>query len=236
MTSGPVRSMLKEYQISDLINQSGRLRMLSHRAAMLLAQIGAGIDDPWFYEEMAISVNKFENGYAHVREIIDSEPLAVAHFEQLVNTQVDGKPTIKETISSFLQDIKRYQSDALNKRLGSPQELSNFLKFVASDLLVALNSIVSFFEKELNEISTDKLKNISHLAKNIEDAIDEVDQINLSIKILSFNASVEAARAGDVGRGFAVVSKEMNSLSSNTRLVTQKVKDTVDTFVEQLNN
>ena len=42
--------------------------------------------------------------------------------------------------------------------------------------------------------------------------------------------------AGELGRGFAVVSKEMTELSANTRRVTQNIKDTVVTFVEELNS
>ncbi len=228
--------MLKECQISDLINQSGRLRMLSHRAAMMLAQLGAGVEDEWFMDEMIISINKFENGYTHVQGVIASEPKTKQSFLELISHLEPGRDSIKEIVNTYLSGIKSYQAAAKAKRLPSSDQLSDFLRFVSTDLLVALNQIVAFFEDILNQISDIKLKNIGHLARDIEASIDEVDQINLSIKILSFNASVEAARAGEVGKGFAVVSKEMNSLSSNTRRVTQNVKDTVNSFVEELNS
>lgn len=228
--------MLKENQISDLINQSGRLRMLSHRASMMLSQISAGVSDPWFKEELAISIDKFEKNYDHVVSIVNSEPFTKQRFSELITKSIDGKKSINEVVSQFLNAIKQHQSAIKSRNLASPEQLSSFCRFVASDLLVSLNNIVSFFENMLNEIATEKLKNIDYLAKNVESSIDEVDQINLSIKILSFNASVEAARAGDVGKGFAVVSKEMNTLSANTRKVTQDIKNTIKSFVEQLNN
>lgn len=226
--------MLKESQISDLINQSGRLRMLSHRASMLLAQIGAGIDDSWFREELAISIDKFDRGYAHVQSTLKQDSITNGEFQSLIAHADLGCRSIKSTISQFLQGINQYQAAINRSKLCSSAELSEFFKFVATDLLVALNAIVSFFEGKLNDLATTKMKNVATLAKDVEESIDEVDQINLSVKILSFNASVEAARAGDVGRGFAVVSKEMNNLSSNTRLVTQKIKDTISAFVEEL--
>ena len=94
--------------------------------------------------------------------------------------------------------------------------------------------IVSFFERTLNELSTSKSKNIMSLATEIEDSLEEIDQINLSVKILSFNASVEAARAGEAGKGFAVVAKEMTELSARTRRVTGTIKTNIDSFVEEL--
>lgn len=226
--------MLKENQISDLINQSGRLRMLSHRASMIVAQIGAGMSDNWYIDELAISIEKFEKGYGHILEIIESEPLALARFEALITEATEDKTSISEHVTRYLSGIKQYQIDVKYQRRLNPDVLSDFVKFVATDLLVALNTIVVFFETVLNDVATAKLKKISGLAKTIEDSLEEVDKINLNIKILSFNASIEAARAGEIGKGFAVVSKEMTSLSSNTQQVTQKIKDTVDSFVEHL--
>lgn len=228
--------MLKECQVSELINQSGRLRMLSHRASMMLAQIAAGVSDPWFIEELEISINKFETSYKNITQTVHAEKNLKLQFETLLNSQVQRGAAIAHAVNNYLTQIQRYHAAIKHGRKVDSELLNDFLKFVATDLLVALNSIVSFFESVLNQIANDKLKNIQFLAKNIESAIDEVDQINLSIKILSFNASVEAARAGDVGKGFAVVSKEMNNLSSNTRRVTQTVKDTVLSFVDELNN
>lgn len=228
--------MLRENQISVLINQSGRLRMLSHRASMLLAQIVAGIKDDWFQQELEISIEKFETGFNLIHSEMATEPALNERFKAVLAHCEEGGVSIEQAVSRYLQSIKFYHQSIILSTLPAPEKLSPFLKFVASELLVCLNALVAFFEDILNETSQQKMQNIGHLAKDIENSIDEVDQINLSIKILSFNASVEAARAGEVGRGFAVVSQEMNNLSSNTRKVTQNVKDTVNSFVEQLNS
>lgn len=226
--------MLQENQISDLINQSGRLRMLSHRASMMLSQIGAGVHDPWFLEQLQQSIQDFEGSLNHIQSELNAEPAVAERYRQFISKARGVELPIADVVANYLGNIKKYQRAIPHKTLPDVLVLSEFYKFVATDLLVCLNLMVSFFEDILSEISEQKLQKINGLAKDIEDSIDEVDQINLSIKILSFNASVEAARAGDVGRGFAVVSQEMNNLSSNTRKVTQNVKDTVNTFVDQL--
>jgi len=69
--------------------------------------------------------------------------------------------------------------------------------------------------------SFDKLKSsidkINADSALVSDCINEISKIILQTKILSFNASVEAARAGDVGRGFAVIATEMGMLSAQIK-------------------
>src|SRR5690606_5400730 len=57
------------------------------------------------------------------------------------------------------------------------------------------------------------------LARSFDTALREIDTINLQTRLLSFNAQVEAARAGHYGASFAVVASEMQTLSRTTESV-----------------
>lgn len=57
------------------------------------------------------------------------------------------------------------------------------------------------------------MSEISQASKRIRDIIDVVDDIALQTNLLALNAAVEAARAGDTGRGFAVVAAEVGTLA-----------------------
>ncbi len=73
------------------------------------------------------------------------------------------------------------------------------------------------------------LKQIDGLEKNmscrLKESIREIDQINLQTKILSLNAQIEAARAGNVGAAFGVVAAEMRNLSERTAAAAGKLED-----------
>ena len=51
----------------------------------------------------------------------------------------------------------------------------------------------------------------------VAQTVAEIEKINLSIKMISINASVEAAIAGDAGRGFAVIASEIRNLSTRSK-------------------
>lgn len=70
--------------------------------------------------------------------------------------------------------------------------------------------------KDLNSIN-DVLGHFNDEIRNIAEVGDFIVGISNQLKLLSFNASIEAARAGQAGRGFAVVADEMTNMSEQTK-------------------
>ncbi|MEM9047307.1 MAG: methyl-accepting chemotaxis protein [Pseudomonadota bacterium] len=58
----------------------------------------------------------------------------------------------------------------------------------------------------------------------ITSAVSEIDDINSVINLISVNASVEAARAGPAGRGFAVIASEIQSLSHRSQQAVSNIR------------
>lgn len=57
---------------------------------------------------------------------------------------------------------------------------------------------------------------VSGLSRALHEAVTEIEEINADAKLLSLNARIEAARAGQVGAAFAVVAQEMQNLAGKT--------------------
>lgn len=229
--------MVSEKQLSELFNHSGRLRMLSHRTGMLMTFISAHPNlSSDFIAELPITLEKFTSSYNKVNHAIkDSESLS-ENLKSHTRLQNNTPEQLASTVKSYQQESVKFFQQIQHKRPIDPEEFQGFLAFIAGDLLVALNSLVQFFEHSLAKLADDKMKSINALAKEITDSLEEVDQINLSTKILSFNANVEAARAGELGKGFGVVSQEMTQLSSQTKSVSERIKRSVGAFVDTLNS
>src|SRR4051812_23909272 len=74
----------------------------------------------------------------------------------------------------------------------------------------------------------------TELARCIASSGNEIDQINLQTRLLSFNAQIEAARAGAAGTSFAVVGQEMVSLSHRTAGAAAHLRSQSQGLVDEL--
>ncbi len=81
--------------------------------------------------------------------------------------------------------------------------------------------------ERISQLSTD-------LARCIAASGSEIEQINLQTRLLSFNAQIEAARAGSAGVAFAVVGQEMVSLSHRTAEAAQRLRSESHGLVGEL--
>lgn len=109
----------------------------------------------------------------------------------------------------------------------------NFSQISAAMQEMASSSVtITNNQQELNN----KILNIEDLSKKIITILDSIKSIADQTKMLGLNAAIEAARAGDAGRGFGVVASEIQKLSQSSKETAAKIADITKSIGDLVNS
>ncbi|WQS04199.1 methyl-accepting chemotaxis protein TlpB [Helicobacter pylori] len=188
-------------------------------------------------------VNLFvENARLIMEEIKGISTLNKTSMDKLVQITQETQKSMKNS-STTLNSVKNKatdiasmmnasieQSQGLRKRLIETQGLVKESKDAIGDLFSQITES-AHTEEELSS----KVEQLSRNADDVKSILDIINDIADQTNLLALNAAIEAARAGEHGRGFAVVADEVRNLAGRTQKSLAEINSTIMVIVQEIN-
>lgn len=178
-------------------------------------------------EEIAASADAISSSMEDIQASLKEVTSALNQIEASSQSTNQSALMNKELFENGLNASKD-----INKLIEIARRNFDLLKVSFSEVKSQMSGISNDFTDSMGEGSnaSEELDVIVKETRSVEKTVGSISNSIIQLNMLAISGSIEAARAGDFGKGFAVVSADIRNLAKDSESNTDKINDTIESM------